>query len=162
MRARLVVGAVAVSLAGLGLIQSHEGRSLPAYPDPAHGVTIPTICYGHTRGVRMGDVATPKQCDLWLEEDAHVAVSGVLRHVTAPLSQGELDAYTSFVYNAGAGNFAKSTALKRLNAGDPWGACMALLPWVNSNGRPLRGLIDRRYAEYNVCINSLPFERSRR
>ncbi|HHP7177414.1 TPA: glycoside hydrolase family protein, partial [Pseudomonas aeruginosa] len=56
-----VTGAVAIASA---LVAAHEGRSLVAYVDP---VGIPTICEGITAGVRLGDRATPQQCDALLE-----------------------------------------------------------------------------------------------
>ena len=33
---------------GIALIKAHEGLRLEAYPDPAHGWSVPTIGYGHT------------------------------------------------------------------------------------------------------------------
>src|SRR5690606_26518892 len=49
-----------VIAAAVSLVAAYEGRSLVAYLDP---VSIPTICEGYTHGVKMGDVATPEQCD---------------------------------------------------------------------------------------------------
>ena len=60
----------------------------------------------------------------------------------------------SFVYNAGAGAFAKSTMLKRLNSGDVLGECNELLKWVYTKGRKLKGLERRRMAEAKLCLQS--------
>ena len=43
----------------------------------------------------------------------------------------------------------------RLLKQDDWGACMGLLKYYYSNGKPSRGLWERRYAEYNLCISQL-------
>ena len=47
--------AVAVSVVG-----GFEGLRQSAYLDP---VSIPTICYGETRGVKLGDTRTKAECD---------------------------------------------------------------------------------------------------
>lgn len=152
---RVVASAVAVSLAGLGLIASHEGTVYTAYADPAHGWAVPTICTGHTKGVKRGDTATKAQCDAYLREDTKIASDAVLRLTTVPLSQGELDAYTSFVFNVGQGNFASSTLRIKLNQGQRVAACNQLPRWNRANGQVLNGLIKRREAERKVCLSQL-------
>jgi hypothetical protein len=64
-----------------------------------------------------------------------------------PLTQNEYDALVSFTYNAGGGNLAKSTLLRKLNAGDYDGAAAEFDKWVSSKGQRLNGLIRRRNAE---------------
>lgn len=150
-----IAAAVTVSLGGLSLISQHEGKANVAYADPAHGWKVPTICYGHTKGVKRGDTATDSQCRAWLKADVNEASGAVLRLSSVPLSQGELDAYSSFVFNAGAGNFAKSTLLKRLNSGQRVAACNELLRWDYAGGVKFNGLTTRRKAERNVCLSTL-------
>lgn len=156
-RVRLAFAAVAVSLAGLGLIGSHEGTVYQAYADPAYGWALPTICKGHTAGVKRGDTATPAQCDAYLREDVRIASDAVLRLTAVPLTQGELDAYTSFVFNVGAGNFAKSTLRTKLNNGQHLAACDQLLRWDYANGKKLRGLTTRRSDERTMCRSQLVY-----
>ena len=154
-KAKLGLGALTLSLAGLGLIRTHEGTVYTAYADPAWGWKVPTICSGHTKGVYRGMTATKAECQRFLQEDTKEATAAVLRLSEVPLSQGELDAYTSFVFNAGAGNFAKSTLLKRLNAGRRVDACNELLKWDYAAGKRLAGLTTRRKAERDVCLSTL-------
>ena len=146
------VAASLVSVTGVALVMNHEGLRTTAYPDPGTGGAPWTICYGHTRGVRPGDRATPSQCESWLRDDLRVAEAGIRRLVRVPLSQPEYDAYTSFIFNAGEPNFQRSTMLRKLNAGDRRGACNEFAKWVYANKRKLNGLIKRRYEEQTLCL----------
>lgn len=132
-----------VIAAAIGLVAAWEGRSLIAYADP---VGIPTICEGYTQGVRLGDVATPAQCDALTEQEVRKALTVVDRSVSYPLPDPVRVALSSFVYNVGAGAYAKSTLLRKLKAGDIAGACQELDRWVYAGGRKLRGLERRRQA----------------
>ncbi|CDL65241.1 putative lysozyme [Burkholderia phage Bp-AMP4] len=147
--AKVVVGA---GIAALALIAKFEGERPTAYLDP---VGIPTICFGHTSGVKLGQTATHEECKALLQEDADKAASQVHALITDPITLSELNAYTSFVYNVGAGNFASSTLLKKLNAGDHVGACNELTRWVYAKGKLLPGLVKRRAEERELCLKEL-------
>ncbi|MEW5290308.1 lysozyme [Erwinia papayae] len=138
-----------ISNAGIALIKRFEGLELKAYKD---AVGIPTIGYGHTHNVKMGDVITGTQADAFLREDLQVAELTVNTNVTVKLSQGKFDALVSFVFNLGAGNFVKSTLLKKLNDGDYAGAADEFPRWVNAGGKPLAGLVKRRAAEREMFL----------
>jgi len=146
-----VAGTVAATTLATGMILTFEGIRTAAYRDP---VGIPTICAGHTEGVRIGQTATISECEALTQEDTEIAMAAVLRLSSVPLNQNELGAYTDFVYNVGAGAFARSTLLRKLNAGDRPGACKELLRWVYAGNpkRKLRGLEKRRQAEYELCM----------
>ena len=149
LRSKIAAGALsgAIGMAG-AMVVWFEGRSLVAYLDP---VGIPTICEGVTQGVRLGDVATPAECDALLEKELLVALSAVDRRVRVPLTDTRRAALTSFVYNVGEGQFSRSTLLRKLNAGDVAGACAELSRWVYAGGRKLAGLVKRREAERQLC-----------
>lgn len=158
---------VAMSPAGYHMLKSHEGLGQPgasvqkAYADPYYGWRIATICYGHTAGVQRGDTATLAQCEEFLQRDVtrHCAlVYDALMPQRIWLTQGEQDAYCSFAYNLGKFKGTDSVYGRLLNH-DDWGACMGLLKYWYSNGQPSRGLWNRRYAEYNLCINQLDIKR---
>lgn len=158
---------VAMSPAGYRALKSHEGLGQPgaavqkAYADPYYGWRIATICYGHTAGVRQGDTATMAQCEQFLKQDVarHCALvyDALLPHGIW-LTQGEQDAYCSFAYNLGKFKGTDSV-YGRLLKQDDWGACMGLLKYWYSDGQPSRGLWNRRYAEYNMCISQLDIKR---
>lgn len=165
--ARGAVLVVAASAAGIGLIKGYEGLGQPgrqiqrAYPDPYYGWRIATICYGHTKGVKQGDTATMAQCEEFFRSDvaSHCKlVYDALIPRSIWLTQGEQDAYCSFAYNLGKFKSTDSV-YGRLIKGDDWGACMGLLKYTQSDGKFSRGLWNRRYAEYNLCINQLDYNR---
>jgi lysozyme len=87
------------------------------------------------------------QADAWLSEDVQSAVGSVNRLVTAPLTQNEFDAVVDFVFNCGSGNFAGSTMLRLLNAGDYLGAANEFDKWDHASGLVVAGLLRRREAE---------------
>lgn len=160
---------VAMSPVGYQMLKSHEGLGQPgaavqkAYADPYYGWKIATICYGHTAGVQRGDTATMAQCDEYLRKDVaqHCAlVYDALMPQSIWLTQGEQDAYCSFAYNLGKFKGTDSV-YGRLLKQDDWGACMGLLKYYYSNGKPSRGLWERRYEEYNSCISQLDFTHKR-
>ena len=129
---------------GLALIKSFEGLRLTAYLD---SVGVPTIGYGHTKGVRMGDTCTQAQADAWLAEDVRDAEACVNSAVTVPMTQAEFDALVSFTFNLGCGNLRKSTLLRLLNEGDRHGATVEFRKWDKAGGQVLAGLTRRRDAE---------------
>lgn len=129
---------------GLEITKSEEGLELHAYPDPATGAEPWTIGYGHTKGVKPGDVCTEEQAVEFLKEDLLTAERDVKRLVMVPLTQGQFDALVDFVFNVGGGNFSSSTMLKKLNAKDYKGARDEFPKWNRGAGKVLPGLVRRR------------------
>jgi lysozyme len=121
----------------------NEGLRLVAYPDPGTGGKPWTIGYGHTAGVKKGDVATKKQAEDWLLADLRTAISTVSADVHVPLTDNEESALVDMVFNVGAENFESSTLLALLNANDYHGASKQFLRWNHANGRVLAGLTKR-------------------
>lgn len=146
MKRRIAGGALAIAI---GITAAWEGLRTDAYPD---AIGKPTICYGSTKGVRIGDTATKEQCDALLEEEVTGFMYDVQRNITVRISDKETAAYTSFAYNVGLGNFKRSTLLKKLNAGDRVGACNELPRWTRAGGVVLRGLVRRREHERKLCL----------
>lgn len=142
-----------ISETGLALIRQFEGLRLSAYRCPAG---IPTIGYGTTAGVKMGDTITKERAEELLREDVKRFEAQVLRLVKVPLTQGQFDALVSFVYNLGAGNLSNSTLLRLLNAGDYKGAAAQFDRWVYASGKKLSGLVKRRAAERALFEGKTP------
>lgn len=132
---------------GVELIKKSEGLELQAYPD---AVQIPTICYGSTRGVKLGMSATLAECEERLVKDATYAGRALDRYVEVKISQRQYDALVSFVYNIGETQFRKSTLLKKLNSGECKAAAKEFDRWVYAKGKKLRGLVKRRADERNI------------
>ena len=129
---------------GLHLTESFESCRLNAYPDSKG---VPTIGWGHIRGVRLGDTCTQAQADAWLLEDVQEAVAAVNRLVSVPVTQNQFNALVDFTFNAGQGALASSTLLRKLNAGDTAGAAAEFARWDVCGGAHLAGLARRRAAE---------------
>lgn len=129
---------------GLDLTREFEGIRLQAYLD---GGGVPTIGYGHTKGVKLGQECTMAQAVQWLREDVQEAVDAVNRLVKVKINQAQFDALVDFVFNLGAGAFAKSTLLRMLNAYDYVGATAQFARWDKDNGKVVAGLTRRRAAE---------------
>ena len=60
---------------------------------------------------------------------------------------------TSLAYNIGPGAFAKSSALRKFNAGDKAGAANAILLCNKAGGKVLGGLVRRREAERALFLS---------
>lgn len=132
------------------LVQKFEGFCSKAYKCPA-GVW--TIGYGHTRGVKQGDIMPKARALEILRRDLQEAGDTVNRLVTVPLTQGQYDALCCFVFNLGARNFRNSTLLRKLNNQDYKGAADEFLRWTKANGRELPGLVKRRKAEKQLFLS---------
>lgn len=100
--------------AGKAIIRAAEALRLRAYICPAGK---PTIGYGHTRGVRLGDVITRPRADELFDMDVAEAEGFVRRAVTVPLSSNQFSSLVSLAFNIGSGNFSTSTLVKVLNLG---------------------------------------------
>lgn len=152
MNGRLKPTLLALSASALVGIAAHEGYRGEAY-EPVKG-DVPTIGFGTTEGVEMGDRITPERALVRLLQDANKFEKAVRRCAPVPMHQYEFDAYVSLTYNIGEGAFCKSTLVKKLNAGDYEGACEQILRWDRFKGRPLPGLTKRRQQEYEQCLGS--------
>lgn len=129
---------------GLSLIKGFEGFRSQAYLDTGN---VPTIGYGTTRGVKMGQTITKEQAETALIRDVQSAEKSVTQLVKVKLTQDQFDALVSFVYNLGHGNFSGSTLLSLLNQGHYSAVAPQLLRWNRDNGRIIDGLTRRRKAE---------------
>lgn len=131
---------------GIELIKSFEGLRLKAYKCPA-GVW--TIGYGHTKGVKEGDVITEQEAEDMLKKDVVGFEINVRGAVIPNLNDHQYDALTSFAYNVGLGNFRKSTLLRLINSGITAREDITnqFMRWVYAGGKKLTGLVRRRTAE---------------
>ena len=134
-----------ISEQGLDFIKSFEGLRLKSYQD---SIGVWTIGWGHTRGVRKGQVITEAQAERFLRDD----LEPIERQLTADLGedgvlQCQFDALGSFCFNLGIGAYMKSTLRKYVKAGRDTDADREFAKWVHAGGRVLPGLVRRRKAE---------------
>ena len=121
-----------------------EGCRLVAYRDAAG---IPTIGYGHTSGVRMGDRISVAEAKRLLLQDAE-AVMRQVRTLHVARTEAQLEALTSFAFNVGFGRLSRSTLLKTIRRGGSKAAIQREFKrWVYAGGKRLRGLERRRQWE---------------
>lgn len=147
---RLIPTSLVLTASVLVSIAVDEGFVGNAYT-PVKG-DVPTIGFGTTEGVKVGDKITPERALVRLLNDADKFTQAVKKCAPVPMYQYEFDAYVSLTYNIGSGAFCNSTLVKKLNTYDYEGACKEILRWDKFKGQPLKGLTLRRQREYNLCM----------
>ena len=139
------------------LIAKWEGLRTTAYLDRIAKPPVWTVCYGETKGVKAGDSYTVAECNAMLAHEVRDYRAGLHRYFSATTKTMRLTperdaAYVSLAYNAGVAGIGRSTATRRLNAGDIRGGCKALGWWNKAGGRVVRGLVNRRADETRLCL----------
>ena len=118
-----------------------EGLQLTAYRDAAG---VPTIGYGHTKGVRMGDRISEDWARRLLRQDV-AEVERQVRAMRVASTDGQLDALVSFAFNVGISRLRRSALLRVIREG---GTKLQIQRefkrWVYAGGQRLRGLELRR------------------
>lgn len=154
MKAKAGAGGAAAAIAlAVAFIAPWEGVELRAYRDI---VGIPTICYGETRGVSMGDSATLAECQTMLAVAVADFEKGIRPCLPPSLPDSTRAAFVSAAYNIGQRAFCGSSMSRLAKAGDLRGACEALMKWNKAGGKVVRGLTNRRAAERKLCLAGLP------
>ncbi|EAQ7630642.1 lysozyme [Salmonella enterica] len=142
-------GAIAIAAALLGGHDGLEGRRYVPYRDVA-GVL--TVCDGHTgKDIVPGRRYNDAECDALLNKDLALVAARIDPLIKVSIPESERAAFYSFAYNVGTRAFARSTLLKKLNAGDQAGACNELKRWKYAGGKQWKGLVTRREIEHEVC-----------
>lgn len=147
------------SIKCIELIKLFEGFSSVPYPDPGTGALPYTIGYGSTHYndgtlISLSDTPITSQLAEKLLQTHLDSIAKTLDYlVTIDLSQNQIDALLSLIYNIGTQAFKHSTLLKILNTGDVTKASEQFLVWVRANGKVLPGLTKRRQAEYNLFLS---------
>lgn len=154
MSAALMAGAVA-------LVGAWEGLRTVAYRDP---VGIPTVCFGETRGVKMGDRYTKEQCKEMLGEGLIEFETMMRRCLKAPdrIPDKSYTAFLSLTYNIGPGAWCKSSIRTYANKYADTGslghlaeACNRIRRYNKAGGRVLKGLVRRRAEERLMCLEGV-------
>jgi len=132
------------------LLKKRETLKLKAYlPTPND---VPTIGWGHTRGVALGMTCTIDQAQEWFEEDVAGAIAAVDR-LPMKLTESMTDALISLAFNAGPGAIsANSTIGKALRAGEYLAAWAGFVLWRKQAGMDLLGLARRRAEEMALFL----------
>jgi lysozyme len=153
MRARgSILGGGAFAVMLIALVSQFEGLSTKAYLDV---VGVPTICYGATRGVAIGDTATKAECDARLLDELREYEAGMLACLRTRLPPKVQVAFVSLTYNIGVKAFCGSSVARYANDNDLPKACDAMLAWNKAGGREVAGLTRRRQVERKLCREGL-------
>lgn len=135
------------SKACVDLVKHFEGLCLRAEKCPAGA---PTIGYGHTKGVKMGDTCSKYAAERMLLAD----LTECAKHVNAidkkyhyNFNQNEFDALVSFTFNVGSITqlTANGTRKKEVIADK-------MLLYIKAGGKVLRGLQRRREEERKLFL----------
>lgn len=157
-KVRMAIAALAFSAAGLVGLTVREGYTdnavIPVKND------VPTIGFGTTGGVKMGDKTTPVKALQRAMADIAKYEGALKQCITAPLSQQEYDLWVDFSYNVGTHGFCTSTIARRINAGQYRASCDAVLMWKYQKGydcstpgnRRCYGLWERRLETHAKCM----------
>ena len=130
---------------GVELIKSFEGFKDHAYI-PVAG-DVPTIGYGFTQGVEMGDTITLESATKRLAVELQPYVRAVNDSCTRYPTQNQFDAMVSLAYNIGVGGFSKSSVVRYHNAGDTNATLRSFMLWNKCKGNIINGLVRRRNKE---------------
>lgn len=147
---------------GTALIQFFEEYAETAYRRFPHE---PWTCgWGHTGlDVVEGTTCTAQKASAWLICDTSIAMSAVLHDVKVPLTQHQLDALVSLVYNLGqvalehrSGEvWVASTLLTRLNGKQYGQAAQEFLEWDRVSGVANAGVLRRRQLEKALFLDGV-------
>lgn len=148
-----LAGAIAIAVP---VTAQFEGLWLTAKVDTIGTGRPVTWCYGETEGpVKVGQRFTKKQCDDMLAAKLPRYANEIAKCIKVDISDKTRAAFISFAYNVGSAGFCRSTAARKLNAGDTRGACDALMAWNRAQGRVVRGLTNRRTTERKMCLEGI-------
>lgn len=136
------------------MVRDFEGCKLVAYPDPATGGAPYTIGIGHTGPDVSPGLTIPAVWAAHLFEQDVAKAAAAVQRLTAgvALTQGQLDALTSLVFNVGPRAFGASRMLQKILAGDLVGAGQEFLDWDWAAGRVIPALARRRAAERRLFL----------
>jgi len=149
---------IAAFIISVGLVtgvSNYEGFRDKAYvPVPGDLVTIGGGFTKREDGtpVQMGDTITRRESDIRLKKELYSYRLKISKCIKVEVTDGQADAFTSLAFNIGTGAFCNSTLVKKLNLYDYQGACQEILRWDKFQGKPLKGLTNRRKEEYKQCL----------
>lgn len=150
---KTVAGAAAVIALATPFIAGWEGKRNYAYiPVPGDR---PTICYGSTAGVKMGDYKTDAECEALLKREVGEFWARMDPCVDDAVPVSVQASILELGYNVGTAAACKSTMVRKANAGAYREACAELDRWVKASGRTLKGLVNRRNASQEMCVRDL-------
>ena len=147
-----------MSDAGLAHIREREAFMPKPYDDGAGNATIG---YGHLirKGENYSAGITEAQGQTLFRQDVERVVNPALDKITIDLTQNQVDALGSFIFNVGTGGFLRNL-LSHVNAGEHQETTSRMLKFITGRDarsgrrRVLRGLLTRR--RFEVALYKKP------
>jgi len=160
--ARRAPGSKRMSEEGLAQIRQHEAFMPKKYDDGAGNATIG---YGHLvlKGENYSAEITEAQANELFKKDVERVVNPSLDKIQVELTQNQVDALGSFIFNVGPGAFEKGL-LPHINARRHERAMGRMLKYITGRDarsgerRVLRGLLKRRRSEVALFKNPRPLK----
>ncbi len=151
------LGELRVSPVALKVIGDAEGCRQDPYRCPAGLVTNGI---GNTHNVPNATVSLEQVAKDWVKniQSAEQCVTNAENISGMAMTQGQFDAFTSFVFNTGCTKFRRNAngsltqIYQHIMQGEYPKACEQLKRWVYSGGKKYNGLITRRGLEYARCM----------
>lgn len=152
MKGKIAAGAAAAVVAlAVTLVKPWEGYEPEPYRDI---VGVLTVCYGETRNIEPRRYSQA-ECEAKLNSRLGQYLMELSNCVTVPLRRHEWAALLSWSYNVGTTAACKSTLIRKVNSGAASAEfCAELKKWVYAGGKRVRGLVNRREAEYRMCMGA--------
>lgn len=151
----LIIGELIVSPNALKVIGDAEGCRRSPYVCPAG---LDTDGIGNTHNV-SGEPKTDEQIAIDWTRNVIDAQNCLASSADVSLmSQGQIDAFTSFIFNTGCTRFkhnrdgSETRIYHKIKQQWFTGACNELKFWVYGGGNKLPGLVNRRQKETELCF----------
>lgn len=140
---------------GLLLIGNAEGCMQKPYQCPADVLTVGIGTTDAVEKINRNKIYT-------LQEIAELYVKGIKQSEKCvnqyangqTMPQGAFDALVSITFNVGCGKLKNSSLFKMARQGYSKAMCSQFERWIFAAGKPLKGLIERRQKEKNLCLIS--------
>lgn len=136
----------------LAFVQGWESCRLVAYPD---GNGVPTIAWGHTRNVHLGQTCTQEAADVWFADEIAQYAEELRPYLVRPPLQRQFDALLSLGYNAGIAppkGIGRAGIMSLFNATRDRECADRFLAWNKDGGVVVPGLTKRRAAERAIYL----------
>lgn len=154
LKARAAAGSVVLVTGSLiAFVANWEGTEYVPYLDAIAKPPVWTVCEGVTgKHVIPNKVYTRRECDALTGGALESHGRELMRCILVPIPQHRYEALASWAYNVGTDAACNSTLVRRLNSGESQiHVCSELLRWDKAGGRVVKGLTNRRVAEFNLC-----------
>lgn len=146
---------IVLGLRGESLIKSYETLRLETYMPTKND--RPTIGWGHTRNVKIGDIITKDQAEKFFREDVQDTIDAV-RALPCALTESMADALISLVFNVGSKAISSGSSIGLALMSSPskptnyFSAWRAFALWTKQGSNDLLGLARRRAKEMDLFL----------